>query len=491
MSLIDQYPKLETISKTCLNNLVEDAVDWAHAVGMIMRTSEHVDTSDICQMAPFTLFPSPFPRFLFEQAMGVQEAMNLLYFRVSWDYDFLVAAHNDVAKTDEFTRNLVNIFKAVHGEGVHQKKTLVVQRSDYMCHTTETTMSLRQIEVNNIAVSMGGLSERVSTLHYRTLQDVGVSTKTLKRALPENKPIATIGKGLYEAWKGFDDSSALILFVVEPQNQNQFDQRYVEYEVDKLSERQVKCVRLTFSECGRRLTLGGSDNYSLMLDNTKRIAIVYFRAGYTPDHYASSTDWETRLLIERSNAIKCPWIGLHLANTKKVQQILTEDGQIERFIPEDSNACKMIRSTFARIWGLEKENKSTEAVIQHAITNPSGYVLKPQLEGGAGNYYGAEVAEKLRCLDADALAAHVLMERIYPKSVKNFLVRPMKGAELTNTIGELGIYGYLYGTGSFESQNLKVQSNYAHGHILRSKNEKEDKGGVAVGAAVIDSVFLY
>lgn len=42
---------------------------------MVMRTSDRKDSSDICQTAPFTLLPSPFPRNLFEQAMDVQEVM--------------------------------------------------------------------------------------------------------------------------------------------------------------------------------------------------------------------------------------------------------------------------------------------------------------------------------------------------------------------------------------------------------------------------------
>lgn len=70
-------------------------------------------------------------------------------------------------------------------------------------------------------------------------------------------------------------------------------------------------------------------------------------------------------------------------------------------------------------------------------------------------------------------------------------MRPLQEAKLTSIIGELGIYGCLYGYGSFNPDELKVLSNSAHGHIIRSKAETENRGGVAVGAAVIDSAFLY
>ena len=124
-----------------LNLLLEDAKDWAHVGlcifgqkrfqchGLAFRTPEHKDKSDVCQIAPFALLPTPFPRDLFEQAVKVQEvldlnfsnskiqAMNLLYFRISWDYDFLIKSHEAVIKTDEFTRKMVEILTHVHNEG--------------------------------------------------------------------------------------------------------------------------------------------------------------------------------------------------------------------------------------------------------------------------------------------------------------------------------------------------------------------------------------
>lgn len=57
---------------------------------------------------------------------------------------------------------------------------------------------------------------------------------------------------------------------------------------------------------------------------------------------------------------------------------------------------------------------------------------------------------------------------------------------MVNTVSELGVYGYLFGTGT----GLSVLANESHGHILRSKAEDVNEGGVAVGAAVIDTPLL-
>jgi hypothetical protein len=63
--------------------------------------------------------------------------MQLLYFKISWDYPFLVDAHKDVIKSDLFTQKMVNILEQIHAEGIKQKLTLLTQRADYMCHYTE------------------------------------------------------------------------------------------------------------------------------------------------------------------------------------------------------------------------------------------------------------------------------------------------------------------------------------------------------------------
>lgn len=60
--------------------------------------------------------------------------------------------------------------------------------------------------------------------------------------------------------------------------------------------------------------------------------MVYFRAGYTPNDYPTQKEWDGRLLIERSKAIKCPNISYHLAGAKKVQQVLANPGELEKYV---------------------------------------------------------------------------------------------------------------------------------------------------------------
>ncbi|CAK5085222.1 unnamed protein product [Meloidogyne enterolobii] len=479
MTSLNKQQDIDYISEIFVKNyqqlpsIIEDAMDWAHCNGLIFRTKEHKDRSDICQIAPFSFFPSPFPRRLFDQALSVQKALNLLYFKVSWDYEFLKQAHQQVIKSDEFTRRLMSILDIVYKEGIKQPITLLTQRADYMCHYdgifTENEINfdkfqLKQIEVNNIAVSMGGLAEKTTKLHRRVFKKMGMNVPN-NDVMPVNEPIRTLCEGIYNAWKLLSNPNAILLMVVEKNSQNQFDQRAIEYGLEELSEGKMIIIRLTFVECADRLILD-EKTFNLLLGD-KTVGIVYFRTGYLPEDYASEVAWNARLLMERSTAIKCPWIGLQMANTKKIQQVLSCSGILEKYLTSSND--------------LEND----------AIQNPQKYVLKPQLEGGGGNYFDKEITEKLQSFTFEMRASHILMQRIRPLIVKNCLIRPFDDdnfKKLHNVVSELGIYGSLIGIGGKEEE---VKLNSVGGHILRTKLENVNEGGIAVGASVVDSPFLF
>uniref|UniRef100_A0AC34QMD2 Glutathione synthetase n=1 Tax=Panagrolaimus sp. JU765 TaxID=591449 RepID=A0AC34QMD2_9BILA len=469
------------LKKRSIEQVVEEALDYAHCHGLAMRLADSRDKSDVCQSAPLALFPSPFPAKLYQQAVEVQNAMLELYFRLAWDHDFLVEAHKEVIKTDEFIRKMVEIYEKVWASGVPQTKTLITQRADYMCNVAKNPEGeLKQIEVNNIAVSMGGLAQRVTAWHRKILMEL-VGECPAER-VPVNGPVETLAEGLYHAWLSMHDRNAAVLVVVENANQNQLDQRFIEYELAALNDGPIKIIRATLGQCYDRLSLKDKD---LMIDGSTRVTVVYFRSGYGPEHYPTNKEWDARLVMEQSNAIKCPWIGLQLANTKKVQQVLDNPGVVEKHFPEEPARVQQIRATFAGLWGLDGDDEQTKQVIADAIANPDRYVLKPQLEGGGGNYYGAEIPEKLKSLSKVELSAHILMEKIQPLVVKNVLVRALQPVKVSDVVSELGIYGFLFG------ESDKIQRVYSHGHILRTKANGVNEGGIAVGASVVDSPFLF
>lgn len=91
----------------------------------------------------------------------------------------------------------------------------------------------------------------------------------------------------------------------------------------------------------------GEDGTLMVDGGANEVAVVYFRAGYTPSDYFGRKEWDARLKLERSTAIKSPSIGYHLAGTKKVQQVLAQEGQVRR----SNGIAKMLAvAYFAKIW---------------------------------------------------------------------------------------------------------------------------------------------
>jgi len=84
------------------------------------------------------------------------QALNLLYFKVSWDYEFLKQSHQQVIKSDEFTRRLMSILDIVYKEGIKQPITLLTQRADYMCHydgiITENEINFDKFQLKQVLI---------------------------------------------------------------------------------------------------------------------------------------------------------------------------------------------------------------------------------------------------------------------------------------------------------------------------------------------------
>ena len=117
------------------------------------------------------------------------------------------------------------------------------------------------------------------------------------------------------------------------------------------------------------------------------ISTVYFRAGYTPADFPTPAHYDTRYVLESSRAIKCPTIPLQLAGGKKVQEVLTQPGVLEKYLtgPEFTSAdLAAIRETWMEMWSLDQGG---DAGVDKARDLAFDLVLKPQREGGGNNVY--------------------------------------------------------------------------------------------------------
>ncbi|TYZ63207.1 hypothetical protein PybrP1_003045 [[Pythium] brassicae (nom. inval.)] len=468
----------------------ESAISWAAAHGLLVgyRDPAYATPSATFTHIPFCLLPVQLPKAQFEHGVALSPVYGRLVDRVSRDIEWLHKTVSTVVAEDAFTGRLLELSKLVHAEGVQQKTYLGIHRSDYMLHEPQAesandTQRLLQVELNTISSSFACISSLVSDLHRFLINRFGQELPSLEAyyalkagefsaRLPANPAIRELPDALAAAHAHYGVQDAVIVFVVQPNEANAIDQRWLEYNL--WEHHSIKVLRKTLAEMDAHAVLRDDARRTLEVDG-REVAVAYFRAGYTPSDYPSEREWRARATIERSFAIKCPSIAYHLAGTKKVQQALAEPAALRRFV-SDAEAA-LLETSFAGLYGLEKDAPATEAVKQMALANPKAYVVKPQREGGGNNLYGDEVAHALTTFSPAELESYILMERIFPKENPAVLVRN-SATVAGGTISELGMY-----ITSLFDDGAELVNKHA-GHLLRTKLSGTDEGGVATGFSV-------
>ena len=433
---------------------VNDKIHWAltHgiAIGLNIPDMEFASKVPIIH-APFTLDPFPFPKNEFEKAVGLAQLFNVLVEKITRNSKWLIETLEPTAVSDLFILQLIKIYKIVLDEGIKQPFSLAINRSDYMLHSREgDNRTLLQVELNTIASSFGSLSTKISEMHIEmnAMESVDAGNVASQRDVPVNSALNEIASGIaaahqvYLSQTGLTNLNCSVAMIVQPNERNFADQRFLQYQLWK--NHRVRCFRVTLAEVHLQGKLGS--NNELLVDN-KYVSVVYFRAGYSPDDHPSGKEWSARLLIERSFAIKCPTIAVHLAGCKKVQQALADPGVLEMFI-SSSEQVEALRSVFAGLYSLSEPVVSSSEtsdqsqllnIIKEKVQADNGlnFVMKPQREGGGNNFYGPDVAEALRTMSLEEQASYILMERILPPSSQADLVRDGKVYSVHNCTASL------------------------------------------------------
>ncbi|NXS26626.1 GSHB synthetase, partial [Pomatostomus ruficeps] len=465
------------------------AVDAALLAGGLMRTGGQPPASDVALLhprlqvvnyAPFTLLPSAVPRALFEQAYAVQQDFNLLVDAISRNKEFLEQTLASTIKVDDFTARLFRIYAQVLEEGLAQTVFLGINRSDYMFDCgLDGTAALRQIEINTIAASFGGLTSRTADVHRLVLKVLG-KTEEASQLLPNN-PAKGLALGIAKAWELYGSQRAVVMFLVEEVQRNIFDQRCVEIE---LWNRNIRVIRRRFRDVFEQGSLDASRRLYM---NGQEVAVVYYREGYVPQNY-DQQNWEARLLLERSWAVKCPDIATQLAGTKKVQQELSRPGTLEKLLPGRPEAIARIRATFAGLYSLDEVSGAglqQEWTSSHPHTHLGSLVENKRRLCCGNNLYGEELRQVLEKIkDSPERTSYILMDKIKPQPALNYLLRAHSPLQVSECISELGIFGV------YVRQGQELVLNQAAGHLLRTKAIEHADGGVAAGVAVLDTPYL-
>ncbi|PSB12101.1 glutathione synthase [Pleurocapsa sp. CCALA 161] len=444
-----QYPEAD----------ISSAVDLALACALLQRTQ----TGDLTH-CPLMLSPAIITNLLITQLESLAQPLALLIHRVANDLDFLVEQLQFTAASDEYTGFLLSLAQEQRRQ---DSLRFSLTRSDYFMTQTD---GLRQVEFNTIAASYIGLSEKITEFHkiWGNLQ------KETWDLLP-NQPIAAVADAFVTVMKEYNVLNACVLFVVQANERNVFDQRLLEI---ALIERGIKVVRASLEAIGEQ----GEVRQGHLLLNGEIAAITYFRAGYRPDELESKIARQGRQLIARSTTVSVPDLPTHLAGTKKIQQVLTNPQLLKLFLDEEDIA--IVRTAFAQIYTLDVQIKFEGKMMlakEAAILQPEQFVLKPQREGGGFNLYGEDLRQCLQNLPAEAGNAYILMERLYPPVSPGWGLRDGKLWQ-GQVVHEIGQYGILIAHGD------RILTNQAAGYLVRTKLGEMNEGGISAGYGHLNSL---
>ncbi|KAL3120110.1 hypothetical protein niasHT_002709 [Heterodera trifolii] len=260
-------------------------------------------------------------------------------------------------------------------------------------------------------------------------------------------------------------------------------------------------VVLSLHDCAERLTLDEND-FSLRLDQQHDVAVVFNQQNMLNDNPYLM---EVRRTIERSTAIKAPSLVAAFAHSKKMQQVLSEPGMVERFFPnpEEAPLIKAIRDTYAKMWRIEENenNEQFSELIKRVKKQPNNFVMKKTeyaLWDAFNNYevekiyLGEEILETLANFDGEKRSSYILMEKLRSKSVQNHIIwaeneKHKSGGDFFEEVTpELGIFGTLLGN----IANGEVLYNAQIGHKLRTKLASANACGIENVKTAYDTAYL-
>lgn len=448
---MNQYSKADTST----------AVDIALALALLQRNQ----TGGLTH-CPLMLSPTPISSSLITQLESLAQPLALLFHRVANNLDFLAEQLQSTAASDEYTGFLLSL--ALEEKSHQDSLRFSITRSDYFL--TQQQDGLRQVEFNTIAASYIGLSEKITEFH----KIWGSLCHETWDLLP-NKPISGVANAFVQVMKEYGVADSCILFVIQPNERNVFDQRLLEI---ALIEQGIRVIRTSLEGISEQ---GELRNGHLVFKG-EIAAITYFRAGYRPDELESKTARQGRQLISQSTTISVPDLPTHLAGTKKIQQVLNNPKMLRLFLNEQDTA--LVQQAFAQIYTLDDPiewNGKTMLAKEAAIANPEQFVLKPQREGGGFNLYDEDIRQCLTKITAEESNAYILMERLFPPIYSGW---GMGNGEIWqgNVVSEIGQYGALVAYGD------RILTNQAIGYLVRTKLSDMNEGGISAGYGHINSL---
>src|SRR3990167_3396200 len=433
------------------------------------------DVAQVFEAFPVALTHARLSPQMYQRARDVTKIQNEIWMKMAFDLQFLLKETEQLAKEDDFVAEFVKIVrkKAELPPSDAPDFRFAISRNDFMIEPDD---NFYQVEFNLIASGMGPISQR----HQKALQsidrDFGTTDKTLTPVEEDNEKF--LADSLAAAHQAYGVPDAVIVLVCDLEK-NAVDQWAPS---DSLAEKGIHFIRYSFADLEDLLVVDPHTRTATILG--KEVALFYFRDGYLPTQYTPER-WRIRETLELSKAIKCPDATLQLINMKYFQLVLNRLSTWTHF-GYSEEVFKQCQATFCNILTVD-DFEGDKAKMKEFIYKEGGvknWVLKPQREGGANNFFDEDIITQIDTLDLQELRSFILMEKIFARKRTGVITNWKDGVKVRPLIDEIGIFQ----TNVFVDKTPKFTVH--GGTLVRSKVAGVNEGGVGMGFAVINSIAL-
>ena len=465
---------------------VQDAVEWSLMRGMALKTGP-----DSARHCAFSFTPALIQRERFESLKSTAPLMGKLIHGISEHHDFLQVAIAPLCEGDIFFASLNALHQEIHQTGTPAERIpMLLMRTDFM---DDAEQGPKLIEFNSIAAGMGPFGQRAHELHGYLQSQWPTQFQSWSESphleLVPNAGIEQLAKGIANAAKKVragsgEEGAPLFLMVVQPDEDNVYDQHLLE---EVIRREGIRTVRRTFRQLYDQFASG--ENHRLLLDDLGGVDAIYMRAGYQHNDYQAqdldhgqccSVLGKVRVIMERHRVAINATVSQQLATSKRVQMLASgmDAQELQQFGLTREEALQ-VKSFLGEM--IPVDGESATQFSQHSAQN---WVLKNQGEGGGHCLFDADILPRLQALKAEEFSAWSLMRRLHPRhrSSPALIVRQGLATVIDDLISEIGMF-----TLHLDGYAMTDEQGYA-GYLIRSKPATATEGGVHSGQGVVDSL---
>jgi len=440
--------------------------------GCLKRHTLEESGRNLYEVFPVSFTSVPIPRATFDHLRALNKIQNHLWMKISSDTDFLLEQTKELEKDDEFVGQLTSLLRKVKDSKTAQTATLAITRNDFIA---DKSRQFLQVEFNMIAAGMGPICDNHAKTMYhmgKALEDAGVDESDFLYADSDE----FLAKAMESAWRYYGNQESIIVMIC-----NREKSAYEQFSQSKnLAERGIRLVRYSFEDLVQAADF--DEETGIFKIFGREVALFYFREGFIPQHYTDSA-WAIREKIELSKSIKCPNVAQQIVNMKYYQYVINQQATWDRFGLGDH--FETIRKFFCDLY-LFSDFNSEKSDMKNYIENNGGYdswVLKPQLEGGANNYFGDEIRHVVEESSLEHLQSCVLMRKIDSITRTN-IHNKWNRIDVRDSIDEIGVFYFML------VDAAKVISEDHGSAIVRTKITGVNEGGITKNFAVINSLKM-